>query len=75
MSTISSSSSLKGKCGLSRQELDKHEWVDNESGNCKAKYTDKGDGVKKVCGDPYADHHSDVIQLSYGGAIYTNTSI
>ncbi len=44
----------KGKCGLSREVLDRKNWVDQKQ-RCMAVYSAAG----AVCGDPYAMHHSD----------------
>jgi hypothetical protein len=45
-------------CGLTRQELDAHNWVNLTTGRCNAPYEDT-DGVEKLgCGKLYASHPS-----------------
>ena len=45
-------------CGLTRQELDAHNWLDNDTGRCNAPYEDEDGVEKRGCGKLYASHPS-----------------
>ena len=52
-------------CGLTREELNAHEWVDNVSGECKAPFEDTH-GVRQIgCEKLYVSHPSQGKRLYY----------
>ena len=49
---------LNTPCGLTQEELDAHNWLDNDTGRCNAPYEDEDGVEKRGSGKLYASHPS-----------------